>query len=723
MNNRKFSLENINGIQVLKIKNHPIMSSGVWNDWFYDDYELSEAFKRTDWDNEKTRYLYFDHQDTLAKNFIGKVENPRLDENSIIGDLLISNSEAQKALLLGAKFGISPKILGKGSNGSVKNFSIENWSLVVEPACQTTFLNSSKVQKGVDLIPNTFFILRQNIGDIMNTEKLDEQPSETPETTPEEPKEEPKPEPKPEEPKAEEPKTEETKEALQPKVEVVSSKSKRDYDAEENRIKHAEMIKKFEENGMLSSDYSSFANSFLKAHPDASFKEVLKAWNLMQNEKNIEKIVEQKLAAREKGNKVSMNPEATPPTKVNATGYEDVDVGMLEYLQGGGLSSPIVLELSMQPKTNPLGLRNFELSATATTTSTVRGTQFSAATYPLQPIQFLRKAIDAAKERMRFAQVATQYTIPTGNNEIVVPYRTTYLDDSSWESSTAEFAAGSEIDWTDPDTADGKKITPTRLNYGIAISNHAIRTSALNQIQYMREELAYKHENSIDSNIRDAVLGTATSGTATEPTAMTNTVRGAQTIFGGDATNANSSLDSGDILTTEMFKKARRLLMSTRGYYWNSNTWTLSGTAKNAWEPTPGEPFVFFMAPEQEEALQNETQFTNAAEYGSNEVVLNGEIGKYLDVKVVSTTKVPGFDATTNTYIDVAGSNVTMDVTGHLCGMVKAGVCSAQVFGLKPQITVFDFPSTDQVRMKLSMAYASSAIHADAIARMVVSDE
>jgi N4-gp56 family major capsid protein len=45
--------------------------------------------------------------------------------------------------------------------------------------------------------------------------------------------------------------------------------------------------------------------------------------------------------------------------------------------------------------------------------------------------------------------------------------------------------------------------------------------------------------------------------------------------------------------------------------------------------------------PHQEGYLMKDSQFVNAATYGGREVVLNGEIGKYLGLKVFSTTVVP----------------------------------------------------------------------------------
>lgn len=717
MANPKFSFENINGTKVMRIKHHPLMSSGVWNDWYYDESELSEAFKRTDWNDKQIRNLFFDHEDTSAKNWIGLIENPSYEKPTVYGDLIIANEEAQKALILGAKFGISPKIVGKGEEGSVKQFDFRNWSIVTDPACKTTYLNSAKKEdNSISLIPNEFFILEKNTGDKMD--------AEIEKAAPAEPAKEEKPLTR-DEIKAmigatvKESLPKEAEKAAEPasEVEVVGKYSNSDKEAKFDR-----MIKRLSSRGIVNKEFVNFAKTYKAENSDADFKEVIQAWNLKERERQIDERVEQKLASKETGKKISTNAEAAPADKVNDTGFADVDVAMLNYLQGDYKGAPLTLELQMVPKKGLTGLRVFELSATATTSSSVRGTAFSSYPYPLQPILYLRSAIDAAKERMMFQQALNQYTLPVGHKDITVPYRTTYLGAGSWETSTAEYAAGSEIAWTQVNTADGKLITPTQYNYGIALSNFAIRTSALNEVQYMREELSYMYENALDSDARDAIFGTVNaSDAATAPTEMADATRGAQTIFGGIATDADNSLNSGDVLTLAMFAKARRLLMSNIGYYWSSNTWTKSSTAKNAWMPTAGEPFLCYIAPEQEEAFLNETKFTNASEYGSNEILLNGEIGKYIGVKILTTTKVPSFKS--GDEIKVATAQDTVDTTGHICGMVKAGVCGAQVFGLSPNVSVFDWPNADQVRMKLSMAYASDDIMSDSIVRMVVADE
>jgi len=379
-----------------------------------------------------------------------------------------------------------------------------------------------------------------------------------------------------------------------------------------------------------------------------------------------------------------------------------------------------VIELEFKPKTNAFGWRVFELTG-ETNVAAVRGSSLS--TYTLLPVQWAKQIVDAARPEMRFLETVRQEVVPENTDQIIIPKRKKYLDESSWTSGGEE--PTSEITKTSINTPDGVALKPTDYTYLVGISYKALRTCALNMTQYAREEMARFYESLIDSIIRNHTMGDSNS-TESEltaaPTPMSNTVNGAQTIFGGDATAADGSLDTGDVLTTDLIKRAITLLSSDIGYYWASTTtFAKSSVSKNPWTPTKQEPFVFFMANEQWEALMNESQFTNAAEFGSQEPVLTGEIAQYMGVRMIVTHKCTKF--TNGDYIYLDGTiNPKMDVDGHICMLAKAQRYGAVAFGQKPTIKVFDYPSSAEVRLMLHLAVAASEIHPDAIVRVVVSD-
>jgi len=316
----------------------------------------------------------------------------------------------------------------------------------------------------------------------------------------------------------------------------------------------------------------------------------------------------------------------------------------------------------------------------------------------LQAKQWLKVIIDTARKMMYFLQVSRQLEVPQGYKDLVQPIRPDYI--TTWAASAAEGAA---VSYTTMDTLKGITFTPTDKNYGIAISNRALRINAINLITAAREELSYKYAEEIDQAIRAAIEGA---------TDATSTTKGAQTIYGGNASNT-VDVAAGDVLTTDLIAKARRLLMSTDCYYWTAAGEFAKSSAKKApWMPTDAEPFVLFIAPEQYETLITDPQFVNAAEFGGREVVLNGEITQYLGIRIVVS---PNLSAKTS-------ADAGWATNGHVCLMVKSMRSVGLAWGQRPRIQMIDYPSELERRIILEMAYDAKAIHADAIVKINVAD-
>uniref|UniRef100_A0A6H1ZS78 Putative structural protein n=1 Tax=viral metagenome TaxID=1070528 RepID=A0A6H1ZS78_9ZZZZ len=371
------------------------------------------------------------------------------------------------------------------------------------------------------------------------------------------------------------------------------------------------------------------------------------------------------------------------------------------------------------PNGGTLPWKTFTLASTVTTASVTRGSATTATIYRLQPMIFLKALSEAAKENLQFLPVARQETMLQGEH-LSIPKRKTFMADADWELSSAEFAAGAEIAWTDITTLEGAEFTPVNKNYGVALTKDAIRKNAVNLIAACREELAYKYSREVDYAVRDAICGTVTTGTPTAPTEMASAAVGCQTIFGGDATDAANSIDRGDVLTTDLIKKALRYITSKYGYYWASNVETKSTVDKNPWRATPGEPLVMFVAPEQMAQLLSDTQFTNAAEFGDREAILNGEFARYLNIRFVQTTTVPGFKSGDN--YRVTSTTTAADTDGHICCLVKAQKAAALVWGRKGEFKTYDWPNADQIRMTLHFAYDAGEVFPDGIVRVIVAD-
>ena len=356
--------------------------------------------------------------------------------------------------------------------------------------------------------------------------------------------------------------------------------------------------------------------------------------------------------------------------------------------------------------------------------------------YGLQPVQYLKEIIDGAKEQHFFVQFAKVVKAQEGARDVVIPKRTKYEGDTgmTWNYAGTDVGGGTshatgdystaggvgpyantiaDISWTTMDSLSSVYGTPYPVIIGYAIRKFDLRTNAVNILQACKEELSYAIGDRLDRRCA-ITLGNATmadSGTT-----------GSQVIYGGDATS-DAELSDGDVITTDLVAKAAKYLKLRTGYYRGTasgayGTEALNSVTKNPWMPTAGEPFVFFIGPAQEETFRTDSQFVNAAEYGSNRVVMNGEIGEYLGIKIVVTNNVENVAASsagpdTQT---VAATSMTR------CVMLKAKVAFAVIWGREPQIKVYEWDNRDQVRVRLLCDYDIKVIHDDAIVFVDVSD-
>lgn len=152
----------------------------------------------------------------------------------------------------------------------------------------------------------------------------------------------------------------------------------------------------------------------------------------------------------------------------------------------------------------------------------------------------------------------------------------------------------------------------------IVISKEIASTSHVNLVDYAKYAIVQATEKDIEGTI------------VTETETASNNA-----VYGGDATTVGT-LETGDIMTANVFADARSLLRADNFV-----------------------PAVCYLATQQEGQLTKDSQFVNVAEYGGREVVLNGEIGKFLGTKLVTTTNV---NAKT-----VGGHSWGAD--GHMCFM------------------------------------------------------
>ena len=131
----------------LVIRKATLMSQGKWNNRFYSRDEIQKAFEKTDWTVRENRNLFLEHKDAGVGDWIGEVKNPYFEDDSIKGDVVIHDVAWAAKMRSGRPhFGISPRLRGTedAKNETVSDFLFENFSLVLNPAVKTTFLNNSE---------------------------------------------------------------------------------------------------------------------------------------------------------------------------------------------------------------------------------------------------------------------------------------------------------------------------------------------------------------------------------------------------------------------------------------------------------------------------------------------------------------------------------------------------------------------------------------------------
>ena len=328
----------------------------------------------------------------------------------------------------------------------------------------------------------------------------------------------------------------------------------------------------------------------------------------------------------------------------------------------------------------------------------------------LFPVMFLRDVVDAAKKLHFAAQFAYQTEVSKGNKDVVVPRRTKYIGSgTTWSASVAEATA---VNFTNVNTTSGVTLSPVDKNYGSEISNRLIRIGAIDNVKEVRDQLIYACGDEVDRAVFDAMKS--------DSYVATSSASGSQSIYGGDATQA-SELAAGDVFNVDMIAKARRKLMSSTQTYatYGTSTDLVSSATKNPWRANVNGAgdFALFIAPEQEEVLLTDSQFVNASEYGSDKVIMTGEIGSYLTIKVITTDNTPFYAAST-THADAS----TTAVAQHRCIMTVANKGAALAYGQKPRLTVFDYPSNLSTRLIIEHAFKADQLYSDAIVHINVAD-
>lgn len=180
---------------------------------------------------------------------------------------------------------------------------------------------------------------------------------------------------------------------------------------------------------------------------------------------------------------------------------------------------------------------------------------------------------------------------------------------------TASHTEGAERTYTEMTNLDSVTVTPTWDLGAISITKELVKSCSVDLIELAKYMIAQDGEKRIEAAIVTSIEGASTNQ-----------------VFGGDAVSV-ATLETGDTITPSILKKGKGQIRKQDGV-----------------------PKFGFIHAEQEIDLIEFSDFTNASEYGGREVVLNGEIGKYIGIKWIVTTNVNSKD-----------SGDSWGADGHLC--------------------------------------------------------
>jgi len=222
---------------------------------------------------------------------------------------------------------------------------------------------------------------------------------------------------------------------------------------------------------------------------------------------------------------------------------------------------------------------------TTSNTSTAGGDNLSDFT----AIEFLERVIRDAEERRVFERVASVYDdlVDVGDSTLEIPRTTGHLDLTDQQDVEAEDRSYQQLE--NLDTIETTITADSFVSGGIEISKQAMMTTNIDLVEEARNAVTQQIAEDVDLRIRDEIV---------------------------DATPSENVVDqtpSGN-LTPEAIADA------------------MENVERNNYTPR-----FLIVSPAHINDLRKDSQFTNASEYGDDEVVMDGEIGQYLGVSVMKT--------------------------------------------------------------------------------------
>ncbi len=119
-----------------------VFSAGTHNGIKYSDNEIQQASKFT------SLPLFLDHSENV-QNQVGIVKNAEFQNGSCVADLVFFDNISVRKILLGAKWGISPRVeffSDPAKPQEAKDSKFSSFSIVINPSDRTTMLNNQNTK-------------------------------------------------------------------------------------------------------------------------------------------------------------------------------------------------------------------------------------------------------------------------------------------------------------------------------------------------------------------------------------------------------------------------------------------------------------------------------------------------------------------------------------------------------------------------------------------------
>lgn len=322
-------------------------------------------------------------------------------------------------------------------------------------------------------------------------------------------------------------------------------------------------------------------------------------------------------------------------------------------------------------------MRRIEELSSDYTTSEDFGTQVE---------KWREQLIDEARAKRRFEQVTSVFR----PEQPVHSYKVPIANVVDFEPVTE--TEHEEVDFTTlDDSIEHAIFVPTYKRSAVAVSQEALEENVIDAIDYARDQLTEFASTKVDFDIRNELEG-----------ADPDNIAGGEVIYPEDVDDV-SDMTTDSTLSTSMIAQGVRYLREEN------------------WYNTDEQPYVMFIHPAQEHTLLTEKQFVDASEYGSDDVVLNGEIGRYLGIRVISTSQVKtyeGGDEDTTT-----GDTWDGVEEGGSVYLFKAerpvGIC----WGREAVLQAEERPEFNHERIYLGMKYDTELLQESALVIMKAAHE